>query len=128
MTSHVEAALRGYLVGHKHELLFVNGRGRPYSRNKIVQTILYPALDALGIRRKGAELVYTLSGTRSAAFCWMWQRQPWRNVSCAIQVLLPHWESTGTSSEILIETQWNGPNRYFPVQHRFKALSKCCKQ
>ena len=53
MTSHVEAALRGYLVGHTHELLFVNGRGRPYSRNKIVQTILHPALDALGIRRKG---------------------------------------------------------------------------
>jgi hypothetical protein len=41
MTSHVEAASRGYLVGHKHELLFVNGRGRPYSRNKIVQTILH---------------------------------------------------------------------------------------
>lgn len=56
MTSHVEAALRGYLVGHKHELLFVNGRGHPYSRNKIVQTILHPALDALGIRRKGRRI------------------------------------------------------------------------
>ena len=42
MTSHVEAALCGYLVGHTQESLFVNGRrDRPYSRNKIVQTILH---------------------------------------------------------------------------------------
>jgi len=56
MTTQVEAALREYLVGHKHELLFVNSRGRPYSRNKVVQTVLHPALDALGIQRKGRRI------------------------------------------------------------------------
>ncbi len=34
-------------------LLFVNRRGRPYSRNKIVEKILHPVLDELGIDRKG---------------------------------------------------------------------------
>jgi hypothetical protein len=36
-----------------HELLFVNRRGRPYSRNKVVQKVLHPVLDKLGIKRKG---------------------------------------------------------------------------
>jgi integrase len=56
MTTHVEAALHEYLAGHKHELLFVNSRGRPYSRNKVVQTVLHPALDALGMRRNGRRI------------------------------------------------------------------------
>jgi len=45
--------LQAYLVGHNHELLFVNRRGRPYSRNKVVQTVLHPLLDKLGIAHKG---------------------------------------------------------------------------
>jgi integrase len=56
MSSNVEKALRDHLVGHDDELLFVNRRGRPYSRNKIVQTVLHPALDALGIPRKGRRI------------------------------------------------------------------------
>ena len=35
------------------ELLFVNRRGRPYSRNKVVQQVLHPVVDKLGISRKG---------------------------------------------------------------------------
>jgi len=56
------------------------------------------------LRTRVVELVYTLSGTRSSASCWTRQRPPWRNVSCAIQVLLPRWEFTDTSLEILIDT------------------------
>jgi integrase len=40
-------------VNHTHELVFVNRRGRPFSRNKIVQQVLHPVLDKLGISRKG---------------------------------------------------------------------------
>jgi integrase len=36
---------------HKHELLFVNGRGRPFSANKLRKKQLHPLLDALGIPR-----------------------------------------------------------------------------
>ncbi len=53
MTPLVREKLRAHLVGHTHELLFVNGRGRPYSRNKVVQTVLHPVVDKLGISRKG---------------------------------------------------------------------------
>ena len=42
-----------HLEGHSHQLLFVNRRGRPYSRNKVVQTVLHPLLDELGIAHKG---------------------------------------------------------------------------
>jgi integrase len=31
----------------------VNRRGRPYSRNKVVSTVLHPLLDELGIAHKG---------------------------------------------------------------------------
>ena len=40
-------------VNHTHELVFVNRRNRPFSRNKVVQTVLQPASDKLGINRKG---------------------------------------------------------------------------
>jgi integrase len=53
MTKKVKEKLKAYLRTHNHELLFVNRRGRPYSRNKIVQQVLHPALDALGIEHKG---------------------------------------------------------------------------
>jgi len=53
MPSAVKEKLVEYLRTHKHELLFVNRRGRPYSRNKVVQKVLHPVLDKLGIERKG---------------------------------------------------------------------------
>jgi integrase len=53
MTPLVKEKLQAHLVNHSHELLFVNGRGRPYSRNKVVQTVLHPVVDKLGISRKG---------------------------------------------------------------------------
>lgn len=53
MTPLVREKLRAHLANHKHELLFVNGRGRPYSRNKVVQQVLHPVVDKLGISRKG---------------------------------------------------------------------------
>jgi len=53
MTPLVREKLQAHLVGHTNELLFVNGRGRPYSRNKVVQTVLHPVVDKLGISRKG---------------------------------------------------------------------------
>jgi integrase len=56
MSSNVEKVLREHLVGHTSELLFVNRRGRPYSRNKIVEQVLRPALDAVNIPRKGRRI------------------------------------------------------------------------
>jgi integrase len=53
MTPLVRRKLQAHLVNHTHELLFVNGRGRAYSRNKVVQTVLHPVVDKLGISRKG---------------------------------------------------------------------------
>lgn len=53
MTPTMKAKLQAHLVNHTHELVFVNSRGRPFSRNKVVQTVLQPALDKLGINRKG---------------------------------------------------------------------------
>lgn len=44
------------------------------------------------------------------------------------ECFLPRWESTDTSSEIHIETRWNGRNRYFPVRYRFRKVLKRCKQ
>lgn len=53
MTPLVREKLLLHLEGHTHELLFVNRRGRPYSRNKVVQTVLHPVVDKLGISRNG---------------------------------------------------------------------------
>lgn len=53
MTPVVRTKLTAHLKDHKHELLFVNRRGRPYSRNKVVQKVLHPVVDKLGISRKG---------------------------------------------------------------------------
>lgn len=53
MPSIVSKKLSEYLTTHKHELLFVNQRDRPYSRNHIVERKLHPVLDRLGIERRG---------------------------------------------------------------------------
>jgi integrase len=53
MTPLMREKLLKHLDGHTHQLLFVNSRNRPYSRNKVVSLILHPALDQLGISRKG---------------------------------------------------------------------------
>lgn len=53
MTGIVAEKLKAHLVGHTHELVFVNRNGRPYSRNKIVEKILRPVLDKIGVERKG---------------------------------------------------------------------------
>ena len=53
MTSLVRAKLLEYLKHHKHELLFVNRNGRPYSRDKVVAKVLHPALKELGIQHEG---------------------------------------------------------------------------
>ena len=49
--------LRTHLANHNHGLLFVSHRGRPYSRNKVVQQVLHPVVDKLGISRKDRRLV-----------------------------------------------------------------------
>jgi len=55
MSRELEARLQIHLRTHDHknELLFVNGRGRPFSANKLREKQLHPLLDALGIPRGG---------------------------------------------------------------------------
>jgi len=53
MTPTMKAKFQAHLVNHTHELVFVNRRNRPFGRNKVVQTVLQPALDKLQISRKG---------------------------------------------------------------------------
>lgn len=53
MTPLVRDKLTAHLSDHRHDLLFANRIGRPYSRNKVVQTILHPIVDKLSISRKG---------------------------------------------------------------------------
>jgi len=55
MSRELEVRLQTHLQkhGHKNELLFVNGRGRPFSANKLREKQLHPLLDALSIPRGG---------------------------------------------------------------------------
>ena len=55
MPSQLEARLRGFLQTHgrKSDLLFVNRRGRPFSANKLRETVLHPLLVKLGIPKGG---------------------------------------------------------------------------
>jgi len=55
MSRELEARLETHLQKHDHknELVFVNGRGRPFSANKLREKQLHPLLDALGIPRGG---------------------------------------------------------------------------
>jgi integrase len=55
MSKELEARLRIHLQSHDHknELLFVNGRGRPFSANKLREKQLHPLLDVLSIPRGG---------------------------------------------------------------------------
>jgi integrase len=55
MPKELEARLSAHLQRQdgKSELLFVNGRGRPFSANKLREKYLYPLLDKLGIQRGG---------------------------------------------------------------------------
>ncbi len=55
MSKELEARLRTHLQKHDHknELLFDNGRGRPFSADKLREKQLHPLLDALGIPRGG---------------------------------------------------------------------------
>jgi integrase len=55
MPSQLETRLRKHLQTHdgKTDLLFVNGRRRPYSANKLRAKVLHPLLDRLGIPRGG---------------------------------------------------------------------------
>jgi integrase len=55
MSRELEIRLQSHLEKHDHknELLFVNGRGRPFSANKLREKQLHPLLDALGIPRGG---------------------------------------------------------------------------
>jgi integrase len=64
MTPLVREKLQAHLLNHPHELLFVNGRDRPYSRNKVVQTVLHPVVDRLGFRERDAGWGYTHFATR----------------------------------------------------------------
>jgi len=45
-----------YLSGHKHELLFPNRNGDPYTSSKLNERRLHPVLDKLGIPRKGKRM------------------------------------------------------------------------
>ena len=56
MTTEIKKKLAAFLPGHKHGLLFVNRRGRPCSHNKVVQKVLHPVLDQLGISRNGRRI------------------------------------------------------------------------
>jgi integrase len=53
--SRLETRLRGFLQTHgrKSDLLFVNRRGRPFSANKLRETVLHPLLVKLGIPKGG---------------------------------------------------------------------------
>jgi integrase len=55
MSRELETRLQIHLQTHDHknELLFVNGRGRPFSANKLREKQLHPLLDALCIPRGG---------------------------------------------------------------------------
>jgi integrase len=55
MSRELETRLRTHLQRHSHknELLFANGRGRPFSANKLREKQLHPLLDELGIPRGG---------------------------------------------------------------------------
>jgi integrase len=55
MPSWLEVRLHNHLQTHdgKTDFLFVNGRGRPYSANKLREKVLHPLLAKLGIPRKG---------------------------------------------------------------------------
>jgi integrase len=55
MPKQLETRLKAYLEHHdgKHELLFVNQLGRPYSANKLRADVLHPLLKRLGIARGG---------------------------------------------------------------------------
>jgi integrase len=55
MSRQLEARLRTHLQrhAHKNELLFVNGRGRPFSANELREKQLHALLDVLGIPRGG---------------------------------------------------------------------------
>jgi integrase len=55
MSRELEGRLQTHLQKHdrKNELLFVNGRGRPFSANKLREKQLHPLLDALSIPRGG---------------------------------------------------------------------------
>jgi integrase len=52
MTSLMRAKLEAHLKNHPNELVFVNSRKRPFSRDKIVKLVLHPILDKLKINRK----------------------------------------------------------------------------
>jgi integrase len=55
LPSQLEARLRKHLQTHdgKTNMLFINGRGRPYSANKLRAKVLHPLLVKLGIPRGG---------------------------------------------------------------------------
>jgi len=55
MSRELEGRLRSHLQRHdgKGDLLFVNGRGRPFSANQLREKRLHPLLDALKIPRGG---------------------------------------------------------------------------
>jgi site-specific recombinase XerD len=55
MPSQLEARLHAFLQTHgrKSDLLFVNRRGRPFSANKLRETVLHPLLVKLGIPKGG---------------------------------------------------------------------------
>ena len=55
MPSQLEARLRGFLQTHgrKSDPLLVNRRGRPFSANKLRETVLHPLLVKLGIPKGG---------------------------------------------------------------------------
>lgn len=55
MSKELETRLRAHLQRHdgKNDLLFVNGRGRPLSANKLREKKLHPLLEKLGIPRGG---------------------------------------------------------------------------
>ena len=117
MTPLIKQILRStHLVGHSHQLLFPNRLGRPYNRGRVVQKILHPILDKLGICRQGRRiglhafrhmLASMLLQTTGAAVAQRQRRHADAAITLGITVVF--WGTT-------IQLRWTKSNLYFCCQ------------
>lgn len=56
MPPRLKKLLQAYLVNHPHQLVFANKKGEPLRRGRIVERVLHPILDKLGIPREGRRI------------------------------------------------------------------------
>jgi Phage integrase family len=117
MTPTMKAKLQAHLVNHTHELAFVNRRNRPFSRNKVVQTVLQPALDKLGISRKGRRVGLHAFRHTLASMLLQTTGVEWRLLSgsSAILTLPQPWDTTGISWGTIIARRLKPSKRHFLI-------------